>query len=340
MEKAINIAVDAMGGDKAPTEIIKGALKALEFEGVNVTLVGRKDVIEKELKRHSYDAVRVSTVHASEIVGMSETPTVVLKQKKDSSMMVGLRLLKEKNADAFVSAGNTGALLSGAMMVVGRLKGVERPALAVSMPTERGFSLIIDCGANMDAKPSYLKQFGEMGSIYMETVLNVEAPKIALANIGVEKEKGNALTKGAYEALSGVSGINFIGNIEARDIPRGCADVIICDAFTGNIILKYSEGFAKSFLAMMKRELMSSALSRFGAFIASGGFRAMKKKFNADEIGGAPFLGVSGVVVKAHGSSGSRAMRGAIAQCAAFVRNDFIEKLEFQILKGERNNGV
>jgi glycerol-3-phosphate acyltransferase PlsX len=339
MDESISVALDAMGGDNAPGEIIKGALDALETKDINITLVGEERVIKRELERFSYDASRVRVVHASEVIGMSDTPTTAIKQKKDSSMVVGLKLLKEKKAQAFISAGNTGALLSGATIVVGRLNGVERPALAVALPTERGFSLLIDCGANTDAKPSYLAQFAKMGSIYMETVLNVEKPKIALANIGAEREKGNALTKEAFDLLS-VADVNFIGNIEARDISLGGADVIVCDAFTGNILLKYTEGLAYSIFSMIKREFMANAISKIGAFLTKSRLIALKENFNSEEVGGAPFLGLTGIVVKAHGSCRARAVRVSVDQCAAFVRNKFIEKLEFQILKGARQNGV
>jgi glycerol-3-phosphate acyltransferase PlsX len=245
--------------------------------------------------------------------------------------------VKEQKVDAFVSAGNTGALLAGATLIVGRIKGIERPALGAMLPTGMGtskdgkFSLLIDCGANVDAKPAYLAQFGKMGAVYMETVRGIAKPSVGLINIGAEKEKGNALTKEAYALLENDTRINFIGKVEAREIPNYAADVLVCDAFTGNVLLKYTEGFAKSIFGLVKAEMTATAMTKVGALLAKGAFRNIKNKFDYDDIGGAPFLGLNGLVVKAHGSSSARAIKGAIGQCIAFVENDFITGLQSKL---------
>ncbi len=338
MANDIAVAVDAMGGDNAPMETVKGAVAAAAEFKFKIILVGIREKIETELNKYSYDKNLISIVNASEVIETDEVPTLAVKQKKDSSIVVGLNLLKEGKAGAFVSCGNTGALLTGATVIVGRIKGVERPALGTLIPNTKGFSFLIDSGANVDAKPSYLLQFGKIGSVYMENVLNIENPRVGLCNIGAEKEKGNALTKEAYELLSD-SGINFIGNAEARDIPQGVCDVIVCDAFVGNIILKYSEGFAKAIMSIIKQELMSGTISKAGALLSKGAFRNVKKRFDYQEVGGAPFLGLKALVVKAHGSSNAQAFKNAIKQCGVFIERDIVSKIESN-LAGDGKNGV
>ena len=231
MAEKIIIALDAMGGDNAPSEIVKGAVAAAN-EDIKIILVGDENQIKNELSKYDYDPSQISIHHASEVISMEDSPVAAIRKKKDSSMVVGLKLLKEKEVDTFISAGSTGALLAGGTFLVGRAKGIERPALAPLIPNNKGFSLLIDCGANMDAKPAYLAQFAQMGSIYMESVMGIKSPKVALVNVGAEAEKGNQLTKEAFSLLEELD-INFIGNIEGRDIPMGLADVIVCDAFTG-----------------------------------------------------------------------------------------------------------
>ena len=326
----IFIAVDVMGGDNAPKEIIKGAISALSDERVNILLVGKEDAIKSELSVYQYPSERVKIVDGPEVIGNDEQPTLAIRNKKDSSIVKGLNLLKEGQAQAFVSAGATGALLTGATLLVGRIKGVMRPALGTLLPNEKGFSFLIDCGANVDAKPNYLLQFAKMGSIYMENVMKIEKPRVGLINIGAEREKGNALTKEAYSLLES-SDINFIGNVEARDLPFKAADVIVCDAFTGNILLKYTEGFAKAMLGMIKKELMSSVTSKIGAMLAKGSFNNIKKSFDYGEVGGAPFLGLKALIVKAHGSSDAKAIKSAITRCTEFVENGIVEKISKSI---------
>ena len=327
----IFIAVDVMGGDNAPKEIIKGAISALADERANILLVGKEDVIKNELSVYQpYPSERVKIVDGPEVIGNDEQPTLAIRNKKDSSIVKGLNLLKEGQAQAFVSAGATGALLTGATLLVGRIRGVMRPALGTLLPNEKGFSFLIDCGANVDAKPNYLLQFAKMGSIYMENIMKIDKPRVGLINIGAEREKGNTLTKEAYSLLES-SDINFIGNVEARDLPFKAADVIVCDAFTGNILLKYTEGFAKAMLGMIKKELMSSVTSKIGAMLAKGSFNNIKKSFDYGEVGGAPFLGLKALIVKAHGSSDAKAIRSAITRCTEFVENGIVEKISESI---------
>jgi len=328
----IIIAVDAMGGDNAPFEIIKGCVSASDKnKNIKIILVGRKDDVQKELDKYKYDKSRIEIVNADEVISTDEVPTSAIKNKKNSSMVVGLNLLKSGDASAFISAGNTGALLTGAVTIIKRIKGVERPALGTLMPMENGKSaLLIDAGANVDAKPSFLVQFAKMGSIYMENVLGVENPTVGLINIGAEKEKGNSLTKETYELLEQTN-INFVGNIEARDLFLGNVDVMICDAFVGNVVLKFAEGFVKSIMRIIKRELMSTFLSKIGALLSANAFRRLKKHFDYSEVGGAPFIGLSGLVVKAHGNSSEKDIVGAINQCVKFIENDIVNKIQEKI---------
>ena len=327
MSKLIMIAVDAMGGDHAPGEIVKGSVEALSQPGIGILLVGDETAIQKELSQYTYDQERIRIVHAPEVIATGETPTTAIRQKKGSSLVVGMNLVKQGEADAIVSAGNTGALLAGSTMIIGRIKGIERPALATLLANEKGYTFLIDAGANVDAKPSYLVQFAKMGSVYMENVMGVSHPRVGLVNIGAEAEKGNSLVKEAYPLLE-QAGLNFTGNAEARDIPSGVVDVAVCDAFVGNVILKYSEGFAKSLLAMIKKELMSSPLSKLGGIMAKSAFTNLKKSFDYSEVGGAPFLGLNALVVKAHGSSDAKAIRNAIKQCKIFHEKDIIAKIQ------------
>jgi len=317
-----------MGGDNAPEAAVKGALAALSDERISILLVGRESEITAALDCKAPARMRI--IDAPDVIDNNEPPAIAIKSKKQSSLVVGLNLLKNGEADAFVSAGNTGAVLAGATVIVGRIKGILRPALAVLLPNTKGFSFLIDAGANVDAKPEYLPQFALMGSIYMENVIGIEKPRVALVNIGAEKEKGSALAKEAYGLLEN-SGLNFTGNIEARDIPHGGADVLVCDAFIGNVILKYSEGFAAAILGMVKKELLRTTLSKIGALLSKKAFKNLKKSFDYSEIGGAPFLGLKSLVVKAHGSSDAKAIGAAIRQCVAFVENDITGKISEKI---------
>ena len=326
MSKNITVAVDAMGGDNAPFEIVKGAVEAVNEFGINIKLVGVESAVKEELAKYKYDTSKIEVIHASEIITTDEAPTTAIRRKKDSSMVVALNLVKNKEADAFVSAGSTGAVLTGATFIIGRIKGIERPALGTCLPTIKGFTFLLDSGANVDCKPKYLEQFAKMGSVYAEHVMGIKKPKVGLVNIGAEKEKGNALTKEVYEILENTD-INFSGNIEPRDIPFGKADVIVCDGFVGNTILKFAEGLSMALLKIIKGEI-TKGLYKFAALALKKPFGNVKSRLDSEEVGGAPFLGLKSLVVKAHGSSEAKGIRNAIKQCTIFVENDIVSKIE------------
>ena len=325
----IVIAVDAMGCDAGPVAAVQGALQALKNPKITkIILVGDEKQITPVLSSTPHDAHRIQIIHTTEVIDVEEAPTVAIKTKKDSSMVVGLRLVKNGQASAFVSAGSTGALLTGATTIIGRIEGIKRPALGVLIPnTTKGHTFLVDGGANMDAKPEYLLQFAQMGSVYMQHIMNIDNPKIGLINVGLEREKGNALTKASYELLE-ESSLNFAGNVEAREMPLGAVDVAVCDGFVGNIILKYCEGYAKGIFAMIKRELKASFSSTLGGLLAKPAFKRIRNTFDYAEVGGAPFIGLKGLILKAHGSSNARAIESSIGQCARFIEADVINKIK------------
>lgn len=324
----IKIAVDAMGGDNAPSEIVKGAVEAVsERPDITVCLTGQEDIIKKELEKYTYKKEQIEIVPASEVIETGEPPVNAIRKKKDSSIVVGMNLVKRGEADGFVSAGSSGAILVGGQVIVGRIKGVERPPLAPLIPTEKGFSLLIDCGANVDARPSHLVQFAQMGSIYMEHVMGVKRPRVAIVNIGAEEEKGNALVKETFPLLKECPGINFIGSIESREIPHGGADVIVCEAFVGNVILKLYEGVGATMISMIKKGMMSSLRSKIGALLIKPALKSTLKSFDASQYGGAPLLGLKGLVVKTHGSSKANEVKNSIIQCIAFKEQAISEKI-------------
>ena len=317
-----------MGGDNAPGEIVKGAVDAVaERNDIRVCLTGQKDVIEKELSKYTYKKDQIEIVDAPDVIETGEPPVNAIRKKKNSSLVVGLNLVKSGEADGFVSAGSSGAVLVGGQVIVGRVKGVERPPLAPLLPTEKGASLLIDCGANVDARPSHLVQFAKMGSIYMENVMGIQNPRVAIVNIGAEEEKGNALVKETFPLLKEAEGINFIGSIEARDIPAGYADVIVCEAFVGNVILKLYEGLGSTFMKMLKTGLMKDTRSKVGALLVKPAVKETMKAFDASEYGGAPLLGLKGLVVKTHGSARAVEIRHAIFQCVQFRQQKINEKI-------------
>ena len=319
MSEKVNVVVDAMGGDYAPIEIVKGAIEAVnEKDNLIVTLVGQENVIQDELAKYEYPSDRIEVVHAPDVISNDEAPVLAIRRKKESSIVVGLNLVKAQKADAFVSAGSTGAVLVGAQLIAGRIKGVERPPLAPLIPTAKGVSLLVDCGANVDARSSHLVQFAKMGSLYMEKVIGIENPRVAIVNIGAEEEKGNMLVKETYPLLKNCNDINFIGSIEARDIPAGGADVIVCEAFVGNVILKLYEGLGSTLIGMIKEGLMSTTVSKVGAALAKPALKKTLKKFDVTEYGGAPMLGLNALVVKAHGNSKSIEIKNSILQCITF----------------------
>lgn len=333
MAKLVNVAVDAMGGDNAPVEVVKGAVEAVcEDKRVKVTLVGREPVIQEELKKYTFNPEQIEIVHAEEVIETGEPPVMAIKKKKDSSIVKAMQMVRDGECDALVSAGSTGALLVGGQVIVGRIKGVSRSPLAPIIPNANGVSLLLDCGANVDADPAQLLQFAKMGSIYMESVLGVKHPRVGLVNIGTEEEKGNKLTKATYPLLQNCPEINFVGNVEARDIPAGVADVLVCDAFAGNIILKMYEGVSGVLVKKIKEGMMSSLRSKIGALLVKSALKKTLKGFSTEEYGGAPMLGLNGLVVKTHGSSKSVEIRHSILQCIAFKEQNINEKIKEQIV--------
>ncbi|MEE1256705.1 MAG: phosphate acyltransferase PlsX [Lachnospiraceae bacterium] len=337
MSEITRVAVDAMGGDNAPFEIVKGAVEAVnENKNVKVYLVGKEDLVKEELGKYTYDVNSIEVVNATEVIETAEPPVMAIRKKKDSSIVVAMNLVKDGTCDAIVGAGSSGAMLVGGQLIVGRIKGIERPPLAPLIPTETGCSLLIDCGANVDARPSHLVQFAKMGSVYMESVMGIEKPRVAIVNIGAEEEKGNTLVKETFPLLKNCPEINFIGSIEARDIPTGYADVIVCEAFAGNIILKLYEGVGATLIKKVKAGMMTSLRSKIGALLVKPALKETLKGFSLEEHGGAPLLGLNGLVVKTHGSSKSIEIKNSILQCITFKEQKINEKIkEKVILKDE-----
>ena len=330
-EKTI-VAVDAMGGDNAPGEIVKGAVEAiLASEQVIVKLVGKEEGVKEELAKYEFDKERIEVVNATEVILTEEPPVKAIKSKKDSSIVVAMNMVKRGEADALVSAGSSGAILVGGQVIVGRIKGIERPPLAPLIPTKDGVSLLIDCGANVDARPSHLVQFAKIGSIYMENVVGIKKPRVAIVNIGAEEEKGNALVHETFPMLKNCPDINFIGSIEARDIPAGYADVIVCEAFVGNVILKLYEGLGATLIGKVKEGLMSTLRSKIGALLIKPALKKTLKAFQTEEYGGAPLLGLNGLVVKTHGSSKAVEVKNSILQCITFKEQKINEKIRENI---------
>jgi len=332
MAEFVNVAVDAMGGDNAPVETVKGAIEAINADKrVKVFLVGREPVIREEVKKYTYNEEQLEIVHAEEVIETAEPPVMAIRRKKDSSIVKSMYMVKEGTCDAFVSAGSTGAVLVGGQVIVGRIKGVERPPLAPLIPTENGVSLLVDCGANVDARPSHLVQFAKMGSVYMENIMGVKNPKVGIVNIGAEEEKGNALVKETFPLLKACPEINFIGSVEARDIPSGVADVIVCEAFVGNVVLKMYEGVGAALIRKVKSGMMSTLRSKIGALLVKPALKQTLKSFDLEEYGGAPMLGLNGLVVKTHGSSKAIEIKNSILQCIAFKEQKINEKIKEKI---------
>ncbi len=332
MAEMVKVAVDAMGGDNAPAEIVKGAVEAANENGhVKIFLVGAENDVRRELEKHSYKPQQIEIVNATEIIETAEPPVMAIRKKKDSSIVKALQLVKNGECDAFVSAGSSGAVLVGGQVIIGRLKGVERPPLAPLIPTEKGTALLIDCGANVDARPSHLVQFAKMGSVYMESVMKVRNPRVAIVNIGAEEEKGNALVKETFPLLKNCPDINFIGSIEARDIPAGYADVIVCEAFVGNVILKLYEGVGGTLIKKVKEGMMTSLRSKVGALLVKPALKETLKEFDLEQYGGAPLLGLKGLVVKTHGSSKAVEIKNSVLQCVTFKEQKINDKIKEKI---------
>ncbi len=325
----MKVVVDAHGGDHAPLEIIKGCVMALkELKNLEILLVGQEEKLKELIREHNVSTEGIEILNAPDLITMEDDPTSVLKEKKDSSMVVAFRALKDGLADAFVSAGNSGAVLVGATLLVKRIKGIKRAALGAVMPSTSGPYIMLDCGANVECKPEYLDQFGMMGSIYMKSCLNVQNPRVALLNNGAEACKGTELHQQAYQLMKENKSINFIGNIEGRDAPLGGSDVVVADGFSGNIALKVSEGWGKMISASLKEMFTQSLLTKIGALFLMKQIKKFRKSMDYKEYGGAPLLGIQKPVIKAHGSSDAKAIKNAIRQALTFAESNMIQEIE------------
>lgn len=332
MNNKIRIAVDAMGGDYAPTEVVHGAVDAIkEHSNITVILVGDSDAIKKELAQYEYHQKQIEIVHTTEVITCEEAPVEAIRKKKDSSLIVALKMVKKGEADAVISAGSTGAVLVGGQVIAGKIRGIKRAPLATVIPTLKGVSLLIDCGANVDARADHLVQFAQMGSIYMESVIGIKNPKVSLVNIGAEEAKGNALVKEVYPKLKELDSINFTGNIEPRDIFSGETNVVLCEAFVGNVILKLAEGLSGTLIGAIKDGMMSSTRTKIGGLLVKPALKDTLKMFDASEYGGAPLLGLNGLVVKMHGNSKAKEVRIAIGQCVTFMEQGINDKIREQL---------
>ncbi|SJZ55074.1 phosphate acyltransferase PlsX [Selenihalanaerobacter shriftii] len=326
----MRIAVDVMGGDHGPGEIIKGAVQALPELSGKVVLVGPTEIIKDELSSHKYNTNKLDIEEAPEVIEMGESPTKALRKKKKSSIVVGANLVRKGKADALVSAGSTGAVMAAGLLKVGRIKGVKRPAISTVMPALKGETLVLDVGANVDSKPENLVQYALMGNVYAEQILHKPEPKVGLLSVGEEEKKGNELTKGSHKLLKNLD-INFIGNVEGRDIFAGDCDVVVCDGFVGNIVLKTAEGLGNALFKMLKSELDESMLAKVGALLMKSGLKNLKKKMDYAEYGGAPLLGVNGVVIISHGSSKSKAIKNAIQVAQESIKKQVVSRIKENI---------
>ncbi|RBP41127.1 phosphate acyltransferase PlsX [Garciella nitratireducens] len=328
----MKIFVDAMGGDHSPTEIVKGCIFAIQEYKMPITLIGIEEEIEKELKKYEYDKKFINIIPTIEIIENDDEPVMAIRKKKNSSMVKGMELVKENDNAVFISAGNTGALLAGGLLKVGRINGILRPALAPILPTKKGPTLLIDAGANAECKSQQLQQFALMGSLYMEKVIGIKNPKVGLINIGIEEKKGTEMIKETFKLLKN-SSLNFIGNIEARDIPNGTADILVCDGFIGNIVLKLTEGLAFFIFQALEETILSTTRGKIGALLLKPSIKDLVKQFDYTEYGGAPFLGINGGLIKAHGSSDAKAIKNAIGQGIKYLEKEVNKNIEQEIKK-------
>ena len=337
MNDRVRIVVDAMGGDHAPEEPVRGAVDAAnEEERIEVIFTGDEAAIRKVLDGLTYPKDRVRIVHTTEVIETGEPPVKAIQSKKDSSLVVGLQLVHKGEADAFVSSGSTGAVLVGGQAIVKKIRGIQRAPLAPLIPTQAGASLLIDCGASVDARPQHLVQFAVIGSIYMKEVMGLKEPRVGLINIGVEEEKGNALCKETYPLLQACKDIRFIGNVEARDVPKGVADVYVTEAFVGNVVIKMFEGVGGVLLQEMKSAMMSSARSKIGGLLVKPALKDTLKRFDSSNYGGAPLLGLKGLVMKTHGSSKAKEFRNTLLQVLQFQEQDVNGKIREYLENAEK----
>lgn len=332
----MKIAIDGMGGDNAPAEIVKGCVEAVGLIQDEIVIVGRQDEIEAELSRYKYQKDKITVIHADDVIENDDAPVKAVRTKENSSMVKGITLIKNKEADLFISAGNTGALMAGGLFLLGRIPGIDRPAIASTYPMlgQGKVALMVDSGANSECKPNNLLEFATMGSIYMEKVLNVSNPTVGLVNIGTEETKGTTVIKAAYELLQ-KSSVNFIGNVEARDLPKGACDVIVCDGFVGNVILKLSEGLAWNIFKLVKVKFTTGLKSKIGALLLADKLKELKSEFDYSEYGGAPILGVKGAIVKIHGSSNANAVKNAILKGIPYAANHVVQVIQNSVLELE-----
>ncbi len=331
----MRIAIDGMGGDNAPYEIVKGSVEASGKMEHEICIVGQEELIRAELKKYQYDKQKITVLHAPDVIENDDSPVKAVRTKKESSMVVGMNLVKNGEADLFISGGNTGALMAGGLFILGRIPGIDRPAIATTYPIlQKGVALLVDAGANAECKPKNLLEFGTMGSIYMEKVLNFDQPRVGLVNIGAEETKGTTILKASHELLK-KSNINFVGNVEARDIPDGACDVIVCDGFVGNVILKLSEGLGLSVMSLLKKKFTDGLIPKMGSLLLLGKLKEIKGEFDYSEYGGAPILGIKGAVVKIHGSANAKSVKNAILKAIPYVENNVVQIIQNEVLELE-----
>lgn len=334
----MNIMIDGMGGDHAPEEIVKGAVQAAKEISGTVSIIGQEDRINECLQALNWNGDNIEVVNATEVISNNESPAMAVRKKKDSSISKGMRMLKEGEVDAFISGGSTGALLSAGLLILGRIRGIKRPAIAAFFPKigMNDTSLILDCGANAESRPEYLLQYGIMGSIFVEKVKGIENPEVMLLNVGAEEEKGDPLHKESFELLRNAD-INFKGNCEGRDVPFGCCDVVVTDGFSGNVFLKSSEGVALAVMKRIKQKMTEGLAAKAGALLSYNKLKEIKKEFDYSEEGGAPILGLKGPVLKIHGSSKANAVYNAILKAVPYVEQDVTALIENAIT--EKSSG-
>ncbi|MBQ9180114.1 MAG: phosphate acyltransferase PlsX [Firmicutes bacterium] len=331
----MRIILDGMGGDNAPGEIVAGAVEASKIITDEICIIGRQELIEKELAKYEYDRNKITMADATEVIEMEEAPVKAVRTKKDSSIVKGLNMVKNGEGDLFISAGSSGALMAGGLFILGRIQGIDRPAIASVYPILGDKAcLLVDAGANSECKPANLLEFGIMGSIYMDKVIGRHNPEVGLVNLGVEENKGSTLTKAAYDLLKKAN-LNFVGNVEARDVPQGACDVIVCDGFVGNVILKLTEGLAWNIFGLVKHKFTSTTKAKMGALLLKDKLGELKKEFDYSEYGGAPILGVKGPLVKMHGSSNANGVKNSILKAIPFAKEDVVGIIQSTVLEIE-----